>query len=75
MALTERGDLLELWNHVSVFYWQLELSAECVKQHRHADRPFEIIWESLAMLLGLCHDVPNCCSKNLSLGIVAFASL
>src|SRR5882672_8059695 len=41
MALTERGDLLELWNQVSVFYWQLPLSVDCViKKHRHADRPF-----------------------------------
>src|SRR5882672_1342165 len=26
MALTERGGLLELWIHVSVFYWQWPLS-------------------------------------------------
>src|SRR5882724_8372915 len=36
---------------------------------------FEIIWESLDMLLGLCHDIPNCCSKNLSLDIIAFGFL
>src|SRR5467141_754759 len=41
MALKERGYLLELWNQVSVFYWQLPLSVDCViKKHRHADRPF-----------------------------------
>src|SRR5882724_4325216 len=40
MALTEQGDLFELWNQVSVFYWQLNLSVECVNKHRDADRPF-----------------------------------
>src|SRR5882724_5023970 len=40
MALTERGDLLELWNHVSVFYWQLALSAECVKKTQACRQTF-----------------------------------
>src|SRR5882724_11081235 len=40
MALTERGNLLELWNHVSVFYWQLALSAECVKQTQACRQTF-----------------------------------
>ena len=72
MALTERGDLLELWNHVRVFYWQLPLSGECVKQTQACRDLFQIIWESSAGLLCLCHDVANGGSKNLSLGLIAF---
>jgi len=67
--------LFELWNQVSVFYWQLNLSVECVNKHQDADRPFEIIWERMAILLGLCHDFINSCSKNLSLGIIGFGFL
>jgi len=45
MALTEQGDLFELWNQVSVSNWQLNRQFECVKQHRMQTDPFETIWE------------------------------
>jgi len=36
---------------------------------------FEIIWERMAILLGLCHDFLNSCSKNISLDIIGFGFL
>jgi len=75
MALTERGVLLELWNHVRVFYWQLPLSGDCVKQTQACRDLFQIIWESSAGLLCLCLDVANGGSKNLSLGLISFGFL
>jgi len=36
---------------------------------------FEIIWERMAILLGLRHDFVNSCSKNLSLDIFGFGFL